>query len=308
MNLNAIKYFMEVAKTLSFTQASKNLYVSQPSISQQVRLLEKQLGVKLLNRTTRQVTLTDEGKYLYKHVYPKMLKIDNTLKSLKQLKSSRKKIKISTIPMAAQLYMPILIKQLYAFDDALEVKIEEENSAQTIERVSKGSSDIGFIRTHPFLNYDDLHQLEKLHIESFSFKVVVAANHPLASKKAIKFKKLKDFNFVQYAPVNSESFYEVIENLFAEKKFQPNTICTCSELLTVLTLIEQNIGFTLIPENMLRLFNTKHTVALDLEDVNLQSSVTMIWQQNKLDDTYLKVIADTFHGTSSKNYSLGKAY
>lgn len=57
MNLHSLRYFVEVAKTLSFTKASKNLFISQPGISQQIHLLEKQLGVALLNRTTRKVEL-----------------------------------------------------------------------------------------------------------------------------------------------------------------------------------------------------------------------------------------------------------
>lgn len=74
-----------------------------------------------------------------------------------------------------------------------------------------------------------------------------------------------------------------------------------------MTLIEQNIRVTLIPENILRLFKIQNLVVLDLADVNLHSSMTMIWQQNKLKDTYLKVITGIFHNLESKVDLLEKA-
>src|SRR5690625_548770 len=84
LNYNSLRYFIEVAETLSFTKASKNLYVSQPGISQQIHLLETQLGVKLLNRTTRNVTLTEEGKFLY----------NKTVTSLNAIKGNMEQINI----------------------------------------------------------------------------------------------------------------------------------------------------------------------------------------------------------------------
>src|SRR5690625_7828213 len=72
LNYNSLRYFIEVAETLSFTKASKNLYVSQPGISQQIHLLETQLGVKLLNRTTRKITHTEEDKLLNNKQVPSL--------------------------------------------------------------------------------------------------------------------------------------------------------------------------------------------------------------------------------------------
>src|SRR5690625_5498645 len=82
LNYNSLRYFIEVAETLSFTKASKNLYVSQPGISQQIHLLETQLGVKLLNRTTRNVTLTEEGKFLYNKTVPSLNAIKGTMEQI----------------------------------------------------------------------------------------------------------------------------------------------------------------------------------------------------------------------------------
>src|SRR5699024_8489447 len=100
MNYNSLRYFIEVAETLSFTEASKNLFVSQPGISQQIHLLETQLGVKLLNRTTRNVTLTEEGKFLYNKTLPSLNEIKGTMDQITEGVNFPSVIKIATIPSA----------------------------------------------------------------------------------------------------------------------------------------------------------------------------------------------------------------
>src|SRR4029079_17793395 len=62
MELRHLRYFVSVAETLSFTKAAENLHTAQPSLSRQIKDLEEELGVRLLNRTKQQVTLTDEGR------------------------------------------------------------------------------------------------------------------------------------------------------------------------------------------------------------------------------------------------------
>ena len=68
ITLLQIEYFIAVAKSLNFTDAARNLYVSQPSLSKQIALLEKEIGVQLFNRSTRGVRLTPAGAVLYKEL------------------------------------------------------------------------------------------------------------------------------------------------------------------------------------------------------------------------------------------------
>src|SRR5699024_11912947 len=98
MNLHSLRYFIEVAKTKSFTKASENLYVSQPGISQQIHLLENQLGVSLFHRSTRKVELTEEGKYLYDRTFASFTEIEQTVSNFIDSKSYPKLINIATIP------------------------------------------------------------------------------------------------------------------------------------------------------------------------------------------------------------------
>src|SRR5690625_6833843 len=103
MNLHSLRYFIEVAKTKSFTEASKRLFISQPGISQQIYLLEKQLGITLLHRTTRKVELTEEGKYLYDKTLSSFNEIEDTVAHLVENSTFPSLISIATVPSAASL-------------------------------------------------------------------------------------------------------------------------------------------------------------------------------------------------------------
>src|SRR5699024_9697217 len=111
MNFHPLRYFIEVTKTLSFTKASKNLFVSQPGISQQIHLLEEQLRVRLLHRTTRKVELTEEGKYLLERILTSLAEIESTISHLIDSHSLLTLLKIATIPSAASVYLPKALKE-----------------------------------------------------------------------------------------------------------------------------------------------------------------------------------------------------
>lgn len=98
MNLLGFRYFLEVARTLNFSEASRHLHVSQPGLSQQISSLEKELGFKLLKRTTRRVTLTDEGAFLYENLKPSFNKIENTIEEIATLKKKYLKQSFTSLP------------------------------------------------------------------------------------------------------------------------------------------------------------------------------------------------------------------
>ena len=69
MELRHLRYFVAVAEALSFTKAAGKLHTAQPSLTRQIKDLEEEIGVRLLNRTKQQVSLTDEGRYFICVVY-----------------------------------------------------------------------------------------------------------------------------------------------------------------------------------------------------------------------------------------------
>src|SRR5699024_7250370 len=97
-------------------------------ISQQIHLLEEQLGVRLLHRTTRKVELTEEGKYLLERIFPSVSEIESTISHLMESHTFPTLLKIATIPSAAMLYKEKAIKELYHCDITRELKSKKIES------------------------------------------------------------------------------------------------------------------------------------------------------------------------------------
>ena len=90
MNLLQIRYFLEVSRTLNFTAAAENLYVSQPGISRQIRSLEEELGVQLLRRNHQMVELTKAGEVFQAHFSDIMRQIDEGIRAVRQVQSAER--------------------------------------------------------------------------------------------------------------------------------------------------------------------------------------------------------------------------
>lgn len=285
MNLHSIRYFVEVARTLSFTEASKNLYVSQPGISQQIQLLEEQLGLKLLHRTTRKVELTEEGKYLYKKIRPSLSKIEHTISHLIQANAFPKRINIATIPSAASLYLPTVLKELHKLHPEVTFSIKETISEEINQLIKTQTYHLGFIRTASEVQEKREEGFDFMELGRSPINAIVSSKHPLANHKTIALKQLQQDYFIHYDPIQSPTLYEMVEHACAEAEFELKVVCTGSELVTISQLVSTNMGVTLLPKDMVKLISSPKIKALDLEDIQLKSLVIAIWE----DDGYLNM-------------------
>ncbi|KAB2329543.1 LysR family transcriptional regulator [Cytobacillus depressus] len=279
MNLLSLRYFIEVAKMLNFTEASRKLHVSQPGISQQIYILEEQLGVKLLHRTTRKVELTEEGKYLFEKVAPSFDQIETTVSNIMDATTMPNMIKVATTPSAASLYLPKLMRSIHEQFPNTEFIIKETTSAHVTELVKSREYHIGFIRTQ--VNFHSIHQegIEYLELERSPLWAVVSANHKLASRKKIALKDLKDDFFLHYDSVQAPALHQLLQTACEAAGFTPKTICSGSELLTIANLVSNNFGVTLLPMDMFRLIESQEVTCIELEDIQLESSISAVWEE-----------------------------
>lgn len=299
MNYNSLRYFIEVARTLSFTKASENLFVSQPGISQQIHLLEEQLNVKLLDRTTRKVELTDEGEYLYKKVLPSLSEIENTITYLEESKTFPSLVKLATIPSAASLYLPKILKKLLQLYPEIEFSIKETTSSEVMELLKDKTCHLGFIRPTADFQLSKKDGINYHEFKRSPIKAVVSSEHRLAHKKSINLYELKNDFFLHYDSKHSTALYHLVEDACNNAGFRPNTICTGSELLTISNIISKNLGVTLLPNDMLELVQSDTIRALEIEDVHLESSIVAVWPEDGYVKPNIKLMIEILKELSS---------
>lgn len=303
MNLHSLRYFIEVAKTKSFTQASKNLFISQPGISQQIRSLEKQLNFPLLHRTTREVELTEEGKYLYEKIITSFNDIEDTVSHLIEANTFPKLISIATVPTAASLYLPTILERLHDLYPKVELQIQETTSQRVMKLIDNRTCHFGFIRTTDNFHLEgkDLHYSE---LGKSPIKVVVSSKHKFAHRDKIKLEELRNEKFLHYNTSESSALYSQIEAACIHAGFKPNTICNGSEFLTMANIISHNLAVALMPHDMLQLVPNNNIIAIDLEDVFLESSIAGVWKDNGYINVNTKILLNAFRNLHGKTTTI----
>ena len=147
MNLKQLEAFARVAEAKSFSEAAKILYLTQPTVSAHVASLEQELGVCLLMRSTKEVSLTEEGEILYDYAM-QMLELEQ---QIRERFGSRKKegavlrIAASTIP--SQYLLPEIMVRFRERYPGVRLRVMETDSAGAVEQILSRRADIGFAGT-----------------------------------------------------------------------------------------------------------------------------------------------------------------
>ncbi|MBR1816521.1 MAG: LysR family transcriptional regulator [Lachnospiraceae bacterium] len=163
-NLNNYKVFYNVAKYKNLSRAAENLYISQPAISKSIAKLEEGLGVKLFDRTSKGVILTDEGKVLYRHIetaFDNIIKGEDEIKKINELGIGQLKIGVST-----SLCKHILLDYLKGFitmNPHIKVIIDCHSTINTIKLLQEEKIDIGLICETDIPKHFEYKKLQDIH-------------------------------------------------------------------------------------------------------------------------------------------------
>lgn len=149
MTLKQIEAFVKIANNKSFTLAAKELYITQPTVSAYINSFEDELGVRVFDRTTKEVQLSDEGKSIY--LYAKeMLELVNKIQSIfseEVDKDITKQLVISTSSIPGQFLLPEILVAFEKKFKGVKFKIKETDSAGVVRDIEEHRADIGFAGT-----------------------------------------------------------------------------------------------------------------------------------------------------------------
>ncbi len=183
---------MLIEKYKSFSRAAEENYLSQPTLSKQIKALEKEVGVELFVRTARNVSLTDAGKEFSQFVHKVMREYYMMKTSLKDYGKARKKLVISTIPVAPRYGLLKVIRSFCQFYENVDVELIEQNTDMALMALEKGTSDMVFIRS----KYIPEGEYGAYPLLKDELVLVVGNDHPLAKEKSIFLRDAQHENFI----------------------------------------------------------------------------------------------------------------
>lgn len=248
MDIRQLKYFIAVAECLSFTEASKQLYVAQSAVSQQIRDLEEKIGVLLFFRNKRTVKLTNAGKVLYSEAVTFIVKFDELIEKTKQAeKGLYGTLKIGVIGYADRNYLPQLIKKFRVKYPTTHIQLNQYNHGALIEALKTEDLDIGI--TFSF-GVDAISSLEKRKVFTEAIVVVLPSDHPMADRESIDLAELAEEKFIVQSRLESPQGFNKTLQICSSSGFTPNIVSEPNLIQTVLLLVDSGMGIAILPKSL----------------------------------------------------------
>jgi LysR family transcriptional regulator, carnitine catabolism transcriptional activator len=256
--LRQVATFVCLAETQSFRRAAERLRLSQPAVSAHIRELERQVGVALVHRTTRHVSLTAEGRAFAARARRALDELDLASQDLRDMAAvHRGRVVVACIvPMMATV-IPNVIRRLNQLHPGLDVEIRDVLSGQLDQLIMSGEADLG-VGPRP----TDSH-LSFIHLDRDDFVAAVPAGHPLAGREAISLKELLAYPII--TTTNNTSARLVLES--ASHRLH-QTLRPRFELvyhISVSRMVEAGLGVTALPRSAVSSMASAGIVTVDIK-------------------------------------------
>jgi DNA-binding transcriptional LysR family regulator len=246
MNLNHLRAFVAVAESLSFSRAAERLHVSQPALSNQIKLLEEDLDARLFERDRRSVSLTAAGKDI----------LDDAGRLLSAAEDIKQRVRrVSTgalgtlrIGFVASATADIVPRMAVAFRRNFpEVALELKNvpTVPQIDALRLRSLDVGIVRL-PLREPD----IEVLPLFSEPFAIVFSKQHRLHARQGVTVRDLEGEPFVCYSERLAPAFFQHWTGLCRKAGFTPRILQEVAEMETALALVSAGVGVAILPEGI----------------------------------------------------------
>lgn len=282
MDIRQLKYFLAIAEEGQITSAAKKLRMAQPPLSQQLKLLEDELGVLLVKRGPRRLQLTDAGVILRNRAQQIVDLTDSTVKEILDFGSGLKgTLSIGTVSSSGAMLMKDRIADFLMAYSGVQFEIHEGNTFTIMDLLTKGIIEVGIVRT-PFkaqnvgCRYAELEPMIAVMTEDNDWNPEAAA---------VSVEELKGKPLILY-----RRFEQLIHETCLESGFEPSIFCKNDDARTTLLWANAGLGIGIVPRSAFELGNNGNLHCKEITSEALQTRIAAIW----LKDKYISPIAAKF--------------
>ncbi|WP_407314482.1 LysR family transcriptional regulator [Desulfosporosinus sp. SB140] len=271
MDLRQLAYFLAIVEEGNITRASERLHIAQPPLSQQLKLLEEELGVVLIERNTRKIQITDAGRLLQNRAKQILELTEKTAKELRDIKEGLQgTLSIGTVSSAGETLLP-LIQRFHEEYPCIDFHIRESGTFEILELIKSGVVEIGIIRT-PF-NQDSFEC-----INLYAVPMVAGALGKLFwdGDGCLELTELKGKPLLMYNRYTTE-----IKEACRKVGFEPNIMCRIDDTRFILSWANTGMGIAIIPKDMVGLLPDSKLVFREIKEESLVTRTVIIWIKNR---------------------------
>jgi DNA-binding transcriptional LysR family regulator len=290
VELRHLRYFVAVAEELSFTRAAHALHVAQSAVSAQVQDLEAEVGVRLFQRSSRQVRLTQAGRVFLEGAQRILPMIDETIRYARKVgQAGHGSLAVGFSGSQSHEWMPQILKRFRQVYPGIEVKLVEMVPAEQLEALQARKLDVGFIgameeKAPPGLCLECIAEERPL--------VGVPSDHAIAQRPSVHLSELRNEAFIFTSRENSPHFRKWLTRLFEQAGFVPRVVQEVDRARTGVQYVAAGFGLSIFAEHISRL-PAPGVTFLPLQGTRLKIRYGLAWRKAQVDEALERFITYT---------------
>ena len=281
-----MRAFFAIVEEGNISHAAQRLDIAQPALSRQMKRLEEKLDVKLFERGSRRIRLTEAGRVLYERVESILGMVDGTVREITEIGTGAKgSVRIGTITTSGANILPELISDFRKIYPNVIFEIWEAEGARVIELLDNRLIEIAITRTQvDNLNY------ESLVLPNEPLVMVMNKNNPCGNQNDIvRFSELKDMPLI--IPLRWKSIFETN---CKKSGFNPNIICVSDSVIQDLLMVKMNLGAAMIPISSKKILTDGDLIYKKITEPEMATHTVISWRKDQTLSTACKNFLDIF--------------
>jgi DNA-binding transcriptional LysR family regulator len=301
MELRQLRYFLAVADAGQLTAAAAALGIQQPPLSQQIQALERRLGLRLLRRHPKGVSLTDGGRVFEqeaRRIVADALALEDRLRALARGHSGLLQVAF-TSSAAAHAFTPEALRECRQRHPDIEWVVSEANAAEITEGVAAGRLHCGFLRV-PVARPQGVAALTLLHEPALA---ALPIDHPLAAQRQLRLADLHAQPLVLVRRPGAPGLYANLLALCERHGVVPRVVAQVERMMTNLNLVAAGVGLSVVPASMQGVHPQAVAYRPLARDARLDAPLTLLYREDR-NEGALRTFVDLVTALAAKARSV----
>lgn len=264
MEIRQLEYFRKIAQTGSINEAARQLNMSQPPLSYQLKLLEEELDVVLFERSRQGVTMTEAGKLLYQRSEELLQFADSTKLEVSQI-GKRQVLRLGMTSTTVGPILPIISAFVQKHPEVT-FEVHDGSTYSLADLLRSGIIDVSVVRT-PL-------QLDDLDYQLFCEEPMIAVSGPGVSGGGLSLKELTGTPLILY-----RRYERFLLDAFHAQDLEPRVLCVCDDARDAMQWAEQGLATAIFPRSMENL--CKGLCIRPILEKSLNTKILLIWRSGK---------------------------
>lgn len=272
MELRHLQYFIAVCKHLHFTKAAESLGIAQPTLSQQIQVLEQEINTPLFERVGKKVLLTEAGEILLKYslrVFDTLEQAETDISQLKGLERGHVKIAY----LGSYLAMETVVAFHQRFPN-IQISVEQLSTDLIRHKLLQNELDFGVV----FLPLAD-RELESIPLYDETLAVIASRTHAMAQQRGITLEQLREVPLILMS--KKYMIRQMFDQACQEKGYDFTPIIELNEMDDLREMVEKNVGVSVLPSLYVRSVSRRIIKAIPLADAPIKRTIGIVYRKGR---------------------------